>query len=67
MSQRIIITVAKDGATEVRTEGFAGNGCIKASQFIERALGTKSTEQLTSEYFQSSVSQSPQVTQGNKQ
>ena len=55
MSQKIIIKVAPTGETEVRTEGFVGNSCQKASQFIERALGSKQTEQLTQDFYMSST------------
>ena len=55
MSQRIVIRVAPNGETEVRTEGFTGSSCQKASQFIERALGSKQTEQLTQDYFETST------------
>lgn len=51
MSQRIIVKVAPNGETEVRTEGFAGSACQKASRFIEQALGSKQTERLTQDYF----------------
>lgn len=55
MSQRIVIKVAPNGETEVRTEGFTGSSCQQASQFIERALGSKQTEQLTQDYFKAST------------
>ena len=55
MSQRIVIKVAPNGQTEVRTEGFTGSSCQRASQFIERALGSKQTEQLTQDYFKTSI------------
>ena len=55
MSQRIIIKVAADGSTEVRTEGFTGTQCRQASEFIEKALGSRQSEQLTSEFFKSTA------------
>ena len=65
MSQRIVIKVAPNGETEVRTEGFTGSSCQKASQFIERALGQKQTEQLTQDYFKTSIdSGNQQLNQG---
>jgi len=55
LSQRIVIKVAPNGATEVRTEGFSGNSCQKASQFIERALGSRKSEQLTQDFYSAST------------
>ncbi len=47
--------VAPDGSTEVRTEGFAGGQCRQASQFIERALGSRQSEQLTQDFYKGSI------------
>jgi hypothetical protein len=55
LSQRIIIKVAADGSTQVSTEGFVGSGCQKASQFIERALGSRQSEQLTQDYCKTGI------------
>lgn len=55
MNQRIVIKVAPDGSIQVLTEGFAGSGCQKASLFMERALGTVESEQLTQDYFKAST------------
>jgi hypothetical protein len=55
LSQRIIIKVSPNGETEVRTEGFAGSTCQKASSFIERALGSRQSEQLTQDYYKAST------------
>lgn len=55
MNQRIIVRVATDGNTEVRTEGFAGGSCRQASELIERALGDQKSEQLTQEFYMTST------------
>ena len=55
MSQRIIITVAPSGMAQVRTEGFSGSSCQKASEFIERAIGQRESEQLTQDYYKAST------------
>lgn len=55
MSGRIVIHVATNGETKVQTEGFTGTSCQAASRFIERALGSVTSEQLTQDYFQSSI------------
>ncbi len=46
----IEITVATDGNTTVETKGFSGAACREASQWIERALGNRVSEQLTSDF-----------------
>ena len=51
-SRTIEITVKPDGSTSLETKGFTGNGCRAASEFIEQALGTRGSEQLTSEFHQ---------------
>lgn len=55
MNKVIEILVTPDGQASVLTRGFAGTECQQASQFIEKALGKRETEQLTPEYFQSSI------------
>jgi hypothetical protein len=47
----IEITVAPNGQTSVETKGFTGSECRQASEFIERALGRQSHEQLTNEFY----------------
>lgn len=51
----IEIIVSPTGQTEVQTHGFQGTSCRAGSQFIERALGEPSQEQLTSEFYQVQV------------
>ena len=51
-SRTIEITVKPDGSTSLETKGFAGGECRAASDFIEQALGTRTQEQLTSEFHQ---------------
>ena len=53
MNRVIEVTVAKDGGTTVETQGFHGSDCQAASRFLESALGKRSGERLTSEYFRS--------------
>ena len=47
----IIVTIAKDGSTQVETKGFSGSSCQAASEFLEKALGSRQTEKLTSEFY----------------
>ena len=61
----IEIVVSPAGQTRVETKGFAGSECQAASRFIEQALGKRTGEQLTGEfYLQQSQQQSLQ--QGNQ-
>jgi hypothetical protein len=48
----IEITVSPRGETKVETRGFAGGACREASRFLEQALGQRSGEQLTAEFYQ---------------
>ena len=48
----IEITVSPKGETTVQTKGFTGSECRLASQFVEEALGQRTAEQLTSEFYQ---------------
>ena len=52
MNQTIEITVTPDGQTRVETKGFSGAGCREASRFIEEALGKRTSERKTPEFFQ---------------
>ena len=63
MKRVIEITVAPDGQTKVETKGFIGNACRLASEFIEKALGKRLGEQLTSEFHQG-VKQQQSARQG---
>ena len=51
----IEIIVSPKGETTVQTKGFAGSGCRQASEFIEKALGQRTGEQLTAEFHQQAV------------
>lgn len=63
MNKTIEIVVAPTGETQVETKGFTGGECRQASEFIEKALGTRTSEQLTSEFYQQQ-SLSQQATEG---
>jgi hypothetical protein len=51
MSRIIEITVSPTGETTVQTKGYAGADCIRASRFLEQALGSPVTEQKTAEFY----------------
>jgi hypothetical protein len=48
----IEITVSPTGESKVQTRGFAGGECKEASRFIEQALGRRTAETLTAEFYQ---------------
>lgn len=52
MTKTIEILVSPKGETTVQTKGFAGGECRQASEFIEKALGQRTGEQLTAEFHQ---------------
>jgi len=49
----IEIIVSPTGQTRVETKGFVGTSCRQASEFLEQALGKRTSEQLTPEFHQS--------------
>lgn len=51
-SKTIEIIVSPSGQTRVETKGFVGSECRQASQFMEEALGERTSEQLTAEFYQ---------------
>ena len=58
----IEIIVAPDGKTTAQTRGFVGSSCQDASKFIEQALGQRTDEKLSAEFYQAG-----QVQQANQQ
>ena len=52
MNPTIEIIVAPNGQSQVQTKGFTDSSCRQASGFIEQALGQRTSEQLTAEYYQ---------------
>ena len=51
--KEIILTVDFDGRSKIETKGFKGKACLKASKFLEDALGIANNEnELKPEYFE---------------
>jgi hypothetical protein len=48
----IEITVDSKGQARVETRGFTGGECREASKFIEHALGQRTDEKLTADFYQ---------------
>ncbi len=52
MTRTIEIIVTPEGKTSVQTLGFTGSSCRDASRFIEEALGQKTADRPTAEFYQ---------------
>lgn len=52
MQRQIIVTIAPDGAVEVKVEGHAGPGCRDLTKALEADLGQTEQDRRTSEYHQ---------------
>lgn len=52
MSKTIEIIISPKGETKLETKGFAGSNCQEATRAFEQALGAKTGETLTSEYYE---------------
>jgi hypothetical protein len=65
VSQTIEITVDLKGNTTVITKGFTGSSCQEASRFVERAVGSRTSERLTAEFYQSRTVQQTRHQQPN--
>lgn len=47
----IEIIVSPKGETKLETKGFNGSGCQDASRAFEAALGAKTSDTVTSEFY----------------
>ena len=65
-SRTIEVIVSPQGQTKIETSGFAGSSCHEASRFLEQALGTRGSEQLTAEYYQPAVQTQAIAQQGGQ-
>jgi hypothetical protein len=64
LNQFIELIVSPQGETTLETKGFAGSGCQQASRFLEQALGSRDSEKLTAEYYQTLPASSSVQQQG---
>ena len=54
----IEIVISPTGQTRIETKGFTGATCREASQFLEAALGQRTGEQRTAEFYRNTSQQS---------
>lgn len=57
MSKIIQVTISPKGETKIETTGFTGSSCQEASRALEEALGAKTGETLTGDYYAASNEQ----------
>lgn len=60
--QQVIVTIDKDGATQVEAKNVTGSGCAALTKAIEAALGTTTADAKKPEFHQQ-VSQSAKAGQ----
>jgi DUF2997 family protein len=52
MPRVIEVVVSPRGETTVQTKGYAGADCLRASKFLEQALGVVADDRRTAEFHQ---------------
>ena len=52
MPRIIAVVVSPQGEATVQTKGYAGADCLRASRFLEDALGGVADERKTAEFYQ---------------
>ena len=52
MPRVIEVVVSPTGEAVVQTKGYAGGDCLRASKFLEDALGVVADERKTAEFYQ---------------
>ena len=61
MSKTIQITISPKGETKIETQGFTGSSCQDATRALEAALGAKTSDTMTSEYYSASTEQTNEI------
>jgi len=57
MPRVIEVLVSPTGETTIQTKGYAGADCLRASRFLEQALGIATQEQKTADFYQPTIQQ----------
>lgn len=58
--KRIEILIDEQGHSQIETRGFAGRECLAASEFLERALGNRTAQHKTPEFYATCQQVNPQ-------
>lgn len=61
MSKTIQITISPKGETKIETSGFSGSSCQDATRALEAALGAKTSETFTGEYYTATNEQTNEI------
>jgi hypothetical protein len=57
MTEKFIeVIISPTGQIQVETKGFTGRDCLKASEFLEAALGQRQSDRVTPEYYEATNS-----------
>lgn len=48
---KIIVVINGKGETEIKVEGVAGGGCLKATKDLEEALGKVTKDAKTGDFY----------------
>ena len=57
MARIIEVVVSPTGETTVQTKGYAGADCLRASKFLEQALGVVTADHRTAEFYATGTQQ----------
>ena len=52
MEQKIVISFSDDGTPTIEVEGVAGQGCLKLTEDLERALGVVEDREKKAVFYQ---------------
>ncbi len=50
--RKIEVIIAPDGTPQIEGKGFAGADCLKATKYLEEALGVTTKDVRTKEFYQ---------------
>jgi hypothetical protein len=56
-SRTIEVVISPKGEVTVQTKGYSGSDCLHASKMLEEALGVKTKEAKTADFYQAAVNE----------
>ena len=57
MSKVIIVDVSPAGEVNIEAKGYTGKSCVEATAFLEKALGQRTSQTKTSDYYKKETEQ----------